>query len=41
MIDSGIDVLARDNNLGVTMRGINKIQFVPLRQGTVERYEGM
>ena len=35
MIEEGIDGLSRRNNLGMMIRGINPLQFVPLDQGAV------
>ena len=40
MIDAGIDGQHRGNTLGVTMRGLNLSQFVPLGKGKVERSKG-
>ena len=37
MIEAGIDGLSRGNTLGVMMRGLRFLQFVPLYQGEVAR----
>ena len=41
MIDLGIDVLYRGNNLGRILRVLNPLQFVDLRQGSVEISAGV
>ena len=41
IFEAGIDVISRGNNLGVMMRVLNPLQFVPLNHGAEERSTGV